>query len=44
MVENIALDLALVHINSTRGPVKFFFSFPVVSLDTEVYFDLKVLQ
>lgn len=44
MGENIAFVPALVPINSTRAPVKIFFTFSVLSLDTQVYFELKVLQ
>lgn len=41
MGENIEFVPALVHIISSRAPIKIF-SFPVLSLDT--HFELKVLQ
>lgn len=44
MRENTAFVPALVHINSTRAPVKILFSFYFLSLDPQVYFELNVLQ
>lgn len=43
MGENIEFVPALAHINSSAAPMNFF-SFSVLSLDTQVYFELKVLQ
>lgn len=44
MGENTAFVPVLVPINSTRAPVKILFSSSVLSLDTQVYFELKVLE